>query len=194
MGLPYLLGDKDPKDPINGWEKTWAFLKELDSCIEYYPSGTTATMKEFGEGSRDMTMTVTGWDINPRALGIVPEKYKVAAFKDMTWVNDTQFMIVPRGLAPDKLAVVLEMMAFLLAPEQQALTFDKGYFYPGPAVKNVTLAMAPKASQDLIQRYGRPEYADWLAKFPHQRPLDAKAMVAAFHRWDEEVGAQKTKK
>src|ERR1041385_948420 len=194
MGLPYLLGDKDPKDPINGWEKTWAFLKELDSCIEYYPSGTTATMKEFGEGSRDMTMTVTGWDINPRALGIVPEKYKAAAFKDMTWVNDTQFMIVPRGLAPDKLAVVLEMMAFLLAPEQQALTFDKGYFYPGPAVKNVTLAMAPKASQDLIQRYGRPEYADWLAKFPHQRPLDAKAMVAAFHRWDEEVGAQKTKK
>ena len=23
MGLPYLLGDKDPKDPVNGWEKTW---------------------------------------------------------------------------------------------------------------------------------------------------------------------------
>src|SRR5208283_3677171 len=31
MGLPYLLGDKDPKDPVNGWTKTWAFLKELDS-------------------------------------------------------------------------------------------------------------------------------------------------------------------
>jgi putative spermidine/putrescine transport system substrate-binding protein len=194
MGLPYLLGDKDPKDPLAGWDKTWAFLKELDSCIEYYPSGTGATMKEFGEGSRDMTMTVTGWDINPRTLGIVPEKYKVAAFHDMTWVNDTQYMIVPKGLTPDKLAVVLELMEFLLQPEQQALTFDKGYFYPGPAVKNVTLAMAPKASQDVIQRFGRPEYADWLAKFPHQRPLDAKAMVAAFHRWDEEVGAQKTKK
>ncbi|HEX3479876.1 MAG TPA: extracellular solute-binding protein, partial [Kofleriaceae bacterium] len=27
MGLPYLLGDKDPKDPIGGWDKTWAFLK-----------------------------------------------------------------------------------------------------------------------------------------------------------------------
>ena len=24
MGLPYLLGDKDPKDPVNGWDKTWA--------------------------------------------------------------------------------------------------------------------------------------------------------------------------
>jgi len=38
------------------------------------------------------------------------------------------------------------------------------------------------------------EYEQWLAKFPHQRPLEAKAMTAAFHRWDEEVGAQKTKK
>jgi putative spermidine/putrescine transport system substrate-binding protein len=194
MGLPYLLGDKDPRDPEHGWDKTWAFLKDLDSCIEYYPSGTSATMKEFGEGSRDMTMTVTGWDINPRALGIVPEKYKVAAFKDMTWVNDTQYMIVPRGLGPDKLAVVLDVMAFLLEPAQQALTYDKGYFYPGPAVKGVTLAMAPRASQDVIQQFGRPEYDDWLAKFPHQRPLEAKAMVAAFRRWDDEVGAQKTKK
>ncbi len=30
MGLPYMLGDKDPKDPVNGWEKTWAYLKELN--------------------------------------------------------------------------------------------------------------------------------------------------------------------
>ncbi|HMG51978.1 MAG TPA: extracellular solute-binding protein [Kofleriaceae bacterium] len=194
MGLPYLLGDKDPRDPLNGWDKTWAFLKELDGYIEYYPSGTSATMKEFGEGSRDMTMTVTGWDINPRALGIVPEKYKVAAFKGMTWVNDTQYMIVPKGLAPDKLAVVLELMAFLLEPAQQALTYDKGYFYPGPAVKGVTLEMAPAASQAVIKQFGRPEYADWLTTFPHRPPLDAKAMVAAFHRWDEEVGARKTKK
>ena len=194
MGLPYLLGDKDPKDPIGGWDKTWAFLKELDGYIEYYPSGTTATMKEFGEGSRDMTVTVTGWDINPRAIGMVPEKYKVAAFKDMTWVNDTQYMIVPKGLAPDRLAAVFDVMGFLLQPEQQAMTYDKGYFYPGPAVKGVTLAMAPQASQDVIKQFGRPEYDEWLAKFPHQLPLEAKAMVAAFKRWDEEVGAQKTKK
>jgi putative spermidine/putrescine transport system substrate-binding protein len=50
MGLPYLLGDSNPKDPANGWTKTWAFLKDLGAYIEYYPSGTTATMKEFGEG------------------------------------------------------------------------------------------------------------------------------------------------
>ncbi|MFC5514231.1 extracellular solute-binding protein [Kaistia terrae] len=30
MGLPFILGDSDPKDPINGWDKTWAYLKELN--------------------------------------------------------------------------------------------------------------------------------------------------------------------
>src|SRR5262249_45195748 len=56
MGLPYILGDKDPKDPVNGWEKTGAYLKELNSCIEYYPTGTGPVFKELGEGSRDMTV------------------------------------------------------------------------------------------------------------------------------------------
>ena len=57
-------------------------------------------MKELGEGSRDMTVTMTGWDINPRILGIVPKEYKVAPFKGMTWVNDAHYMVVPKGVAP----------------------------------------------------------------------------------------------
>jgi putative spermidine/putrescine transport system substrate-binding protein len=150
-------------------------------------------MKELGEGSRDMTVTMTGWDINPRALGIVPKSYKVGAFKGMTWVNDTQFLMVPKGLSAEKLAVVLDMMKFLLQPEQQALTYDKGYFYPGPAVRNVPVTMAPKESQDVIKEYGRPEYEGWFAQYPQTQPLDAKPLVEAFRRWDQEIGAQKTK-
>ena len=61
-----------------------------------------ATMKEFGEGSRDITLTMTGWDINPRALGIVPKTYKVAPFKGMTWVNDAHYMVIPKGVPPEK--------------------------------------------------------------------------------------------
>jgi putative spermidine/putrescine transport system substrate-binding protein len=193
MGLPYILGDKDPKEPVNGWDKTWAYLKELNSCIEYYPTGTAATMKELGEGSRDMTVTMTGWDINPRVLGIVPKDYKVAPLKGMTWINDAHYMVVPKGVAPEKLAVILDVMAFMLTPEAQAFTYDKGYFYPGPAVKNVPLSMAPKESQDALKEYGRPEYDRWLAEFPHTQSLDAKAQVEAFRIWDQQVGA-KTKK
>lgn len=193
MGLPYILGDKNPKDPVNGWEKTWAYLKELNSCIEYYPTGTTATMKEVGEGSRDITVTMTGWDLNPRILGIVPKEFKVQPFKGMTWVNDAHYMSIPKGVPPEKLAVVLDLMAYLLTPEAQALTYDKGYFYPGPAIKNVTLSMAPKESQDALKEFGRPEYEGWLAQFPHTQSLEPKAQVEAFRIWDEQVGAKKTK-
>jgi len=193
MGLPYILGDKDPKDPVNGWDKTWAYLKDLNTCIEYYPTGTTAVMKELGEGTRDMTVTVTGWDINPRVLGMVPKNYKVAPFKGMTWVNDAHYMIIPNLVAPEKLPVILDLMAYLLTPEAQAYTYDEGYFYPGPAVKNVPLSMAPKASQDAVKEYGRPEYEGWLKDFPQTQSLPPKAQVEAFRIWDQQVGAAKTK-
>jgi putative spermidine/putrescine transport system substrate-binding protein len=116
MGLPYLLGDSDPKDPEKGWDKTWAFLKELGQYIEYYPSGTTATMKELGEGSRDMIATTTGWDINPRVLGIVPKEAKVQALKSFHWVSDAHYMVVPKGVPDEKLAVLIDLMNFLLEP------------------------------------------------------------------------------
>ena len=71
------------------------------------------------------------------------------------------------------------------------MTYDKGYFYPGPSVKNVPLSMAPKESQDAIREFGRPEYEGWLA-YPRS-DAEAKAVVEAFRKWDTEVGAQKTK-
>jgi putative spermidine/putrescine transport system substrate-binding protein len=193
MGLPYVLGDKNPQDPINGWDKTWAFLKQLNECIPYYPGGTSAVMKELGEGSRDMTLTVTGWDINPRALGLVPAEYKVQAFDNMTWVNDAHYMVIPNGVPKEKLDVLYKMMNFMLEPAQQAMTFDDGYFYPGPAVKGVTIESAPEKSQEVIKKYGRPEYAKLLADRPHVVPLNAAAMVAAFQKWDREIGSQKSK-
>ncbi|WP_321929063.1 ABC transporter substrate-binding protein [Burkholderia cenocepacia] len=193
MGLPYVLGDKNPQDPINGWDKTWAFLKQLNDCVPYYPGGTSAMMKELGEGTRDMTVTVTGWDLNPRALGIVPAEFKIQAFDNMTWVNDAHYMVIPKGVPKEKLDVLFKLMNFLLEPAQQAMTYDDGYFYPGPAVKGVTLEMAPAHSQEVIRKFGRPEYAKLLADRPHVQPLNAQAMVAAFQKWDREIGSQKSK-
>jgi putative spermidine/putrescine transport system substrate-binding protein len=193
MGLPYILGDSDPKDPIKGWDKTWAYLKDMNSCIEYYPTGTGPTFKELGEGSRDIVTTMTGWDINPRVLGTVPKTAKIQALAGFHFVADAHYMAIPAGIAPDHLAVVLDLVKYMLTPEAQAFTYDEGYFYPGPAVKDVPLSMAPKASQDAIAEYGRPEYAKLIAETPVETPLDAKAMVAAFRKWDEDVGAAKTK-
>jgi putative spermidine/putrescine transport system substrate-binding protein len=123
----------------------------------------------------------------------VPKDFKVTPFKGMTWINDAHYMVVPKGVPSEKMAVILDVMAFMLTPEAQAYTYDKGYFYPGPAVKNVPLSMAPKESQDAIKEFGRPEYEGWLKEFPHTQSLEAKAQVEAFRIWDQQVGAQKTK-
>ena len=100
-------------------------------------------------------------------------------------------MVVPKGVADDKLAVLVDLMRFMLQPKQQAYAYDQGYFYPGPAVKGVTLDMAPEDSQEAIRSFGRPEYDRLIADHPLETPLDAKSIVKAFELWDQRIGAGK---
>ena len=188
MALPYLLGDSNPQDPTNGWSKTWAYLKDLGQYIKVYQTGTTATMKDLGSGTVDMLMSTTGWDINPRALGTVPNTVKVGLLQPMTWVTDAQYAVIPKGVSPDVLNADLQLIAWMLQPQQQAIAYDKGYFYPGPAVKGVTLDMAPADSQQVIKQFGRPEYEQWIAQYPQKSSLPADQQVTAFDIWDRTIG------
>ena len=190
QGLPYILHDKDPMDPKNGWDKTLAYLIELGKYIEYYPTGTGATMKELAEGSRDMIASHVGWDLNPRILGVVPKEAQVGTLEGFHWVTDAQYWAVPKGVAPDHLAVLLEMTKYMLSKPAQAMTYDKGYFYPGPAVKDVPLSMAPADEQKLITEYTRPFYTKLFEEVPSEVPLPADKLVYAFQRWDQQVGSR----
>ncbi|MFI7678160.1 extracellular solute-binding protein [Actinophytocola sp. NPDC049390] len=193
MGLPYLLGDEDPKDPVNGWDKTWAYLAELGKYVDYYPTGTTDTMKNLANGTVNMVATTTGWDINPRVLGTVPAHMKTTTLDGFHWVTDAHYAVVPRGVSEDVLSANLALIEWMLRPQQQAKAYDKGYFYPGPAVKDVTLDMAPQDSRDAIEEFGRPEYDRLIADNPQETSLPAEQQVAAFQRWDREIGSGKTK-
>jgi putative spermidine/putrescine transport system substrate-binding protein len=190
MGLPYLLGDEDPSDP-ESWDNTWAFLEDLGQHIEYYPTGTTQTMTELGQGERAMIASTTGWDINPRALGTVPKEVEVGFFDDFTWVTDAHYFVVPKGVDPAKQEVLLDLLAWIHTPEENAKAYDAGYFYPGPAVQGAELSMAPEESQAVIEEFGRPEYEDAIADNDKVVPLAAEALVAAFDLWDRRIGAGK---
>ena len=194
MGLPYLLGDQDPKDPVNGWAKTWAYLAELDKYVTLYPSTTSETMKNLANGSAKIIASTTGWDINPRVLGTVPKEAAVGTLQGFHWVTDAHYAVIPRGVGVDKQAAILNLLKDMLTPAQQAKAYDKGYFYPGPAIKDVPLSMAPQESQQAIGEYGRPEYEQLIAGNPLEVPLDAKALVTAFDKWDREIGGAKVKK
>jgi len=194
MGLPYILGDSDPKDPVNGWTKTWAYLTELGTYVNKYPTGTTQTMKDLGNGTVDMVASTTGWDINPRVLGTVPAEAKVTTLKGFHWVTDAHYAVVPKGASADQKAAVLALVQFMLTKEQQAKAYDEGYFYPGPAVSGVDLSMAPAKSQQDLKTFGRPEYDALIADNPKEVPLDAKALVTAFDLWDRRIGGSKVAK
>jgi putative spermidine/putrescine transport system substrate-binding protein len=191
MGLPYLLGDKDPKDPVHGWAKTWSYLQQLGKYVQYYPSGTTDTMKNLASGSVDMIASTTGWDINPRVLGTVPNTEEVTPLQPMHWVTDAQYAVIPKGVSNDVLAADLALIKWMLKPDQQAIAFDDGYFYPGPAVKDVTVDMAPAKSRQVIAKFGRPQYSGWISKYPTETSLPATEQVTAFDRWDRTVGSGK---
>jgi len=190
MGLPYLLKDKAPMDPANGWDNTWSYLVELGKNIEYYPTGTAATMKELGQGSRDIIATQLGWDLNPRILGVVPKEAEVIVLEGFHWVTDAHYWAIPKGVSNDKLAVLLDMITYMLSRPAQAMTYDKGYFYPGPAVKDVPLSMAPEESQRLVGEYGRADYAKLIAEVPVEVTLDADKLLYAYDRWNQQVGAR----
>jgi putative spermidine/putrescine transport system substrate-binding protein len=191
MGLPYLLRDTNPRDPVSGWSKTWSYLQQLGHYVKYYPSGTAETMQDLANGSADMIASTTGWDIDPRALGTVPAGDRVALMQPMHWVTDAQYGLIPKGVSKDVFVADLDLLKWMLRPDQQAIAYDDGYFYPGPAVKGVSLAMAPAKSQQVIRTYGRSQYPAWIAQYPKQSSLPATQQVAAFDRWDRLVGGGK---
>ncbi|MFF1399971.1 extracellular solute-binding protein [Streptomyces sp. NPDC058287] len=191
MGLPYLLGDSDPTDPTKGWAKTWAYLTELNKYVSSYPTKTSAITTNLAQGTAHMITTTTGWYINPRAEGTVPASMKVAKFDHLTWVSDAQYGVIPNGVSDDELIAAMKLLAFILTPEQQAVTYDQGYFYPGPAVQGVTIDQASASSQEAIRKYGEPAFGGWISGNPIKNSLPATAQVTAFDLWDKRIGSTK---
>ncbi|HKX18120.1 MAG TPA: extracellular solute-binding protein [bacterium] len=192
MGLPYLLGEANPREP-ESWTKVWPYYQQLGQYLQYYPTGTAGTFQELGQGARTIAASTMGWDLNVRALGVVPKNFGAFAFANEHLIADTQYICVPKGNSPEMLGLVLDLIAWVLKPDQQAKTYDTGYFYPGPAVKNVPLSMAPKDSQDKVGPVQRASFDELIKTRPIEIPLDPAKLVQAFQLWDQKVGANKLK-
>ena len=191
QGLPYILGDSDPMDPVDGWDNTWAFLGELNQYVDNYPTGTGQVVTNMADGTWGLTAITMGWDINPRTDGRTPLTLEVGEFDEYTWVSDSHYAAIPRGLSADKQSAILLLLNDLLTPEQNAKAYDSGYHYPGPAVEGATLDVAPEESQAIIEEFGRDWYDEAIESHEVATQLDAEALVQAFDIWDREIGAGK---
>jgi putative spermidine/putrescine transport system substrate-binding protein len=191
QGVSYILGDTQPLDPEKGWDKTWAYLKELGKYVEYYPTGTAVTLKEFAQGQRWIIAGIMEWDMKPRAQSVIPPDSKISVMENTTFVIDGHYWAIPVGVPQDQVDVILDLMKFMRTPEQQQLTWPA---FIGPSIKAATLDKAPKDIQDQVREFWRPEYDQIGSKWKTAPTLAVKQLSYAMDRWDREIGADQVKK
>jgi putative spermidine/putrescine transport system substrate-binding protein len=191
QGLSFILGDSKPLDPEKGWDKNWDFLKELGKSVEYYPTGTAITLKEFAQGQRWMIAGIMEWDMKPRAQSVIPPDSKITILDKTTFVIDGHYWAIPVGVPKEQVDVILDLMKFMRRPDQQALTWPA---FIGPSIKAATLDKAPKEIQDQVKEFWRSEYDQIGSKWPVKPTLSVKDLTYAMDRWDREIGAQQIKK
>jgi putative spermidine/putrescine transport system substrate-binding protein len=190
-GIPWILKDKNPKDPEKGWDKSWAFLKELGKYIEYYPTGTLFTLREFANEQRWMIGGIMEWDMKPRAEGVIPPESKITILQNTTFVIDGHYWAIPKGVPQNEIEVILDVMKFMRRVDQQVLTYKA---FIGPSIKAATLDKAPADIRNYMKEFWRPEY-DQIGKTWKTTPqLPLKELTYAMDRWDREVGAAQIKR
>lgn len=190
-GIPWILKDTNPKDPEKGWDKTWAYLKELGKYIEYYPTGTLFTLREFAQEQRWMIAGIMEWDMKPRAEGVIPPDAKITILENTTFVIDGHYWGIPKGVPQNEVEVILDLMKFMRRPDQQVLTYKA---FIGPSIKAASLDKAPADIRDYMKEFWRPEYDEIGKKWKTTPQLGVKPLTYAMDRWDREVGAQQIKR
>ncbi len=192
-GLPFILGDKAPMNPEKGWDKAWAYMKELGQHMEYYPTGTLFTLREFAQEQRWMIAGIMEWDMKPRAEGVIPEDSQIAILDNTTFIIDGHYWAIPKGVPQNEVEVILDMMKFMRRVDQQVLTYKA---FIGPSIKAATLEKAPADIRDYVKKFWRSEY-DQIGpgkKWKMASQLPFKELTYAMDRWDREIGAQQIKK
>jgi putative spermidine/putrescine transport system substrate-binding protein len=186
--LPYMLGDKDPADPVNGWAKTWKFLQQLNPYISRYPAGTSDTFVGLGNGTYDLAASEGSWDQLEHNTNVLDSSFGVYAFNDPILSTDGHFIAVPKGVDPSHIYVDMKLASWLLQPKQQALSFAVSNSFP---VKGVELSLAPADVQAQAKAYYALDLYQKLESAKTEPPLDGDQVQAMYDKWNQSIGSQK---
>lgn len=188
MSLPYMLGDSNPADPVNGWNKTWDYLAELGRYSAAYPPSSTIMNKQLADGSVWIVPTSTWSDFNNHRENVWGPETDVGIFSNQAWIMDGHFMLVPRGVSPETLYVDLAFMSWVLQPAQQLRTYESGSI--SPAVTNAPLTQASAAARQTVAKFGRVDYFTGAFKVGSMNaPLDPLVLRTAFDLWQRKIGS-----
>ena len=145
-----------PEGPGQRLDQDLGLPQAAQPDVSSYPTGTGVTMNNLKNGTWDMALTTTGWDINPRP-GPGPENFKRPALKGFTWVTDAQYAAVPKGVSADKMSAILQVLQYALTPTAGQDVRHR-LLLPRARPSRTSPRPAPQDSQDVIKKFGRPEY------------------------------------
>jgi putative spermidine/putrescine transport system substrate-binding protein len=186
--LPYMLGDKDPSDPVNGWSKTWAYLQQLNKYVSRYPAGTSDTFTGLASGAYDLAASEAGWDQLEHGTGVLNSSFGVYAFDKPIMNSDGHFAAIPKGVPSSHVAVDLALTSWMLKPKQQALSYANTNVFP---VKGVALSDAPAAAQKTAKSYYALKLLTQLNSAKTTLPLNGDKVQAMYDKWNKLIGSQK---
>jgi putative spermidine/putrescine transport system substrate-binding protein len=187
--LPYMLGDSNPADPVNGWNKTWDYLEQLGKYVHSYPTSSTILAQQFGTGQLDVIPTVISHDISFRKSSTYPANTGIALFSDQNWISDGHYAMIPSGVSAQTLYVDLKLESYLVSAQAQASRLTTGVLTT--ANKDVTIANSGSAVSTFVQQWGRPDFfPSALAKGTVRTPLTPANLQQAFSLWQRNVGSK----
>lgn len=187
--LPYMLGDSNPADPVNGWTKTWAYLEQLGQYITSYPTSSTILAQQFGTGQLDVIPTIIAHDVSNRQSGTWPASTGISLFTDQNWISDGHYAMIPAGVSPQTLYVDLKLESYMISAEAQSLRLTTGVLTT--ANKTVTTQNAGPAVTAYVQKWGRPDFFPTaLTSGTVRTPLTPANLQQAFSLWQRNVGAK----
>ncbi|UPY38291.1 hypothetical protein [Sediminicoccus sp. KRV36] len=193
--MPFLLRDRAPLDPQNGWNRTWEYLLELGRFANYYPSSGQAVAEEFAEGGVDLCPVMLPAYLFGMAGGFLPPDTLCSLFDDAPLVPNSLILAVPRGVPAERLPLLSPLASYLLGPGAQRQLFGRGLIPGGPA-RDIAPATAtqPGTSQFDADRLWMtamtPELAAALTGRETAPPLNPYAQAYMIRAWDGRIGAR----
>jgi putative spermidine/putrescine transport system substrate-binding protein len=189
QALPYMLGDSNPADPVNGWSKTWSYLQELGKYVNSYPASSTLLAQQFGAGQINVIPTIISHDVANRQSRTWPADTGITLFKDQDWISDGHFAMIPKGVSPQTLYVDMKLESYMVQAQQQAARLTTGVLTT--ANKNATIENSGPQVTRLVRQWGRPGFFPTALRTGSVRtPLTPANMQKAFDLWQRNVGSK----
>lgn len=191
MALPHMLGDRDPMDPQTGWDRSWAYLTELDPHIAYYPASGQAVFEELAEGGCELAAGTLLTRITAQVRGVLPADTRLGLLGDAPLLPAAVALALPRHVPEERLPAIAAFGRSLFEPLVQSRGFGRGLLPGEPSLPGVAPMPLPPADQAVLDALLPPAQARAIEAARVAPPLGPDYLLRMLRDWDVRIGGRR---